>query len=161
MALFPLQPTLDDGPSCVPLSNALMQNQFKPMKDEPFLTFVTALYPRRRRSRLCYSWSISSSEGGSTISSDSIVQKDVGQRPQRCALRAQEVPRSRLEHRVKRLRCQERIQRTYLHRKDQVKTLQIKGLSLITVTKDDTITRADAAHKVQVIPDTDAGSIPR
>ncbi|KAH9055364.1 hypothetical protein EDB87DRAFT_1332094 [Lactarius vividus] len=45
MALFSLQPTLDDGPSCVPLSSALMQNQFKPMKDEPFLTFVIAFYP--------------------------------------------------------------------------------------------------------------------
>ncbi|KAH9165047.1 hypothetical protein EDB89DRAFT_2013516 [Lactarius sanguifluus] len=85
-------PTPDDGPSCVPLSNALMQSQFETTEDEPFLTFVITFLPPaddvpdratpgipRAGSRFATylrspAGSLSSSEGGSTTSSDSIFQ---------------------------------------------------------------------------------------
>ncbi|KAH9055372.1 hypothetical protein EDB87DRAFT_1688303 [Lactarius vividus] len=76
------EPTPDDGPSCVPLSNALMQSQFETMEDQPFLTFVIAFYPPPTTFPTVpppaypepVPGSISSSEGGSTTSSDSIFQ---------------------------------------------------------------------------------------
>ncbi|KAH9066011.1 hypothetical protein EDB83DRAFT_732187 [Lactarius deliciosus] len=76
------EPTPDDGPSCVPVSTALMQSQFETMEDEPFLTFVIAFYPPPTMFPTVpppaypepVPGSISSSEGGSTTSSDSIFQ---------------------------------------------------------------------------------------
>ncbi|KAH9014758.1 hypothetical protein EDB85DRAFT_850532 [Lactarius pseudohatsudake] len=76
------EPTPDDGPSCVPPSNALMQSQFETKEDEPFLTFVIAFYPPPTMFPTVpppaypepVPGSISSSEGGSTTSSDSIFQ---------------------------------------------------------------------------------------
>lgn len=78
------EPTLEDGPSCVPPSDALMQSQFETMEEDPFLTFVISFYPPPTTfpsvptSPVANSepapGSMSSSEGGSTTSSDSIFQ---------------------------------------------------------------------------------------